>query len=364
VIPENCGAKIMKISDIISVWYKKNKRVLPWRENSDPYSIWLSEIILQQTRVNQGLAYYKSFIEKYPDVHMLAEANEQDVMKLWQGLGYYSRARNLLYAARQVRDEYNGVFPTAYNDLIKLKGVGPYTAAAVASISSNEAVPVVDGNVIRVLSRIFGVEEEVNTGKGQQEIQRLAWEILDRQHAGEHNQALMEFGALQCVPGMPDCMNCPLQSLCEANRSGSQTRLPRKKSGPAVKERYFYYLVLTSAGYTYIYKRTKEDIWKHLFEFPLIESSTPLTDSQLMKKVGEMPGIGGEKFTLRSISPEVRHQLSHRTIHARFMRIELKGDNIALPGEWIRIAVSSLSDYPVPRLIDRYLEETDITSYN
>lgn len=348
----------MKISDIIINWYKKNRRNLPWRESSDPYRIWLSEVILQQTRVDQGLAYYHRFVEKYPDVFSLAAADEQEVMKLWQGLGYYSRARNLLTAARQLVNNHNGVFPAERNVLLQLKGVGAYTASAVASIAFNEPVAVVDGNVARVLSRLFAVEEPVNTTAGEKIIVQLAEELLDRQQPGEYNQALMEFGALQCAPAAqnPDCPACPLNIHCLAFSKNSVARYPVKKKKPKVKQRYFTYLVISHNGYTYIQQRTDNDIWKQMFEFPLIEHDAPAKPGELGGEIERLTGLQQGGAGITRISEPVRHQLTHRTITAQFVHLRVRDAGFSPPRRWRKILPEEIADHPLPRLIDRYLE--------
>lgn len=345
----------MKISNIITGWYKKNRRNLPWRGERDPYRIWLSEVILQQTRVNQGRAYYLRFVEQYPDIFALAAASEQEVIKLWQGLGYYSRARNLHAAARQVVSEYGGVFPGDRNLLLKLKGVGAYTASAVASIAFNEPVAVVDGNVARVLSRLFAIEEPVNSTAGQKIMASLAEELLDRERPGEFNQAIMEFGALQCVP-TPDCPDCPLSSHCMAFTRQEVDRYPVKNRKAKVKQRYFTYLVIGHNGYTYIQQRTENDIWKQLFEFPLIEHAAPPAPEELEEEVGRLTGLSDGALRITGVSEPVTHQLTHRTIRAQFVRVQITDNGYIPPERWKRVTLSEIGDYPLPRLIDRFLE--------
>ncbi len=345
----------MKISNIITDWYKKNKRDLPWREESDPYRIWLSEIILQQTRVSQGLSYYNRFVVQYPDIFALATADEQEVMKLWQGLGYYSRARNLLTAARQVVSEFGGVFPGDRDSLLQLKGVGEYTAAAVASIAFNEPVAVVDGNVARVLSRLFAIDEPVNTSAGEKIIKELAEELLDRKQPGEYNQAIMEFGALQCVR-VPSCPACPLNLQCLAFSNNSVDRYPVKIKRATVKKRYFTYLVITHDDHTYIQQRTGNDIWKQLYEFPLIEADDLVRYEDMEKKIGQFTGAGDRGFELTFVSEPVIHQLTHRTITARFVHLRIVKDGYVPRKNWKKVRFGEIGDHPLPRLIDRYLE--------
>lgn len=349
----------MKISDIIIEWYKKNRRDLPWRNTADPYRIWLSEIILQQTRVDQGLDYYTRFIAAWPDLHSLASASEQEILKMWQGLGYYSRARNLLTAARQVMNEFNGKFPSNYKDLLSLKGIGPYTAAAIASFTSREQVAVVDGNVARVLSRIYLLEKEINTTPGAKKLQQLADDLLSREDPGTHNQAMMEFGACQCVPASPDCFICPLNLYCEAYKQGRVDAYPRKKKKTQIKERFFTYLVIEAGEGTFIEQRRGNDIWKQLYEFPLIETEAPPGEAELPSLIASFLGISLSEFSITGISAENKHLLSHQTIRATFVQLTLQKKGYKGKNEWIAVANDALMDYPVPRLIDRYLENTE-----
>ena len=331
-------------------------RSLPWRTTSDPYLIWLSEIILQQTRVNQGLSYYLKFSKRFPNVVLLAGASEEEVMNLWQGLGYYSRARNLQFAARQIVNEFNGQIPDSYSTLLQLKGVGTYTASAIASIAYHEPVAVVDGNVARVLSRLFAMEDPINSSAGVKQLQVLADEILDRKDPGTHNQAMMEFGALQCVPICPNCEACTLQAHCMAYKEGKVSHLPVKIKKAKVRERYFYYLVLEHEGYTYIRKRSGDDIWKSLYEYPMLEVEAEMDDDVLLERMLQFSGIEGRDLHLRKISGSIKHQLTHRTIFARFVHVDLNGAEFIGQKDWIKIKLGSIGDFPLPRLIDRYLE--------
>lgn len=348
----------MKISEIIIGWYKKNARDLPWRNTDDPFLIWMSEIILQQTRVNQGLSYYIKFAARFSDVRSLAEADEQEVMRLWQGLGYYSRARNMLFAARQVMDEYEGKFPADHKTLLQLKGIGPYTAAAIASIAYNEAVAVVDGNVSRVLSRLFAVKEPVNSTLGIRTIQEMADEILDTKDPGTHNQALMEFGALQCLPVNPDCDACPAKLQCMAYAENIVKELPVKLKTVKVKSRYFYYVLIEDGGHIYFRKRTGDDIWKSLFEFPMFESAKEMSDGELLRELISLPeleGLDGVAYSIHKISDQIKHVLTHRNIFARFVHVEVQKGVLDVPGDWVKVPIQDIDNYPLPRLIDRYI---------
>lgn len=332
---------------LIAIWYRQNKRNLPWRDTNNPYFVWLSEIILQQTRVNQGLNYYLTFTKNYPTVYALAQANEQEVLNDWQGLGYYSRARNLHAAAKQIVDEMNGEFPNSFEALKKLKGVGDYTAAAIASFSFNEAVAVVDGNVYRVLARFFDIETPIDTPAGKKLFQELANEVLDKNNPAEHNQAIMEFGALQCVPVSPSCEICPLQNNCLSFANKTIKNRPVKIGKTKVTNRFFNYLIFKNKNEIIIQKREQKDIWKHLYEFPLIEKENA---EELHVEDFERIGISPVH-----VSNQIVHILSHQKIHARFYHFE--GFPLTLLKEQERIKIDELQNFPLSRLIDRYLEK-------
>ena len=266
----------LEFNNILLQWYAKNKRDLPWRSTKNPYKVWLSEIILQQTRVNQGLSYYLNFIEKYPKVEDLAAATEENILKLWQGLGYYSRARNLHFAAKQIIEDFNGKFPKTSFELKKLKGIGEYTSAAIASFCFNEPVAVIDGNVYRVLSRLFGIETPIDSTEGIKEFKNIANLYISKEHPGEYNQAMMDFGAIQCKPVNPMCNECPLIEICEAFNSNRINELPVKAKKVKKRNRYIYYIVPTYNESTFVSKRTQNDVWKNLYEFPIIELSKRL----------------------------------------------------------------------------------------
>ena len=344
------------LSKTIVNWYNINKRELPWRDIDDPYRIWISEIILQQTRVNQGMNYYLRFIERFPNVSVLAYAEEDEVLKYWQGLGYYSRARNLHKAAKQIANEFKGVFPTEHQAVLKLAGIGVYTAAAICSFAYNQPYPVVDGNVYRVLSRLFGIDTPIDSGKGVKQFARLAQDFLDLLQPGLHNQALMEFGALQCVPASPDCKSCPLSMDCRAFESGMVSSLPVKTQKVKVKERFFNYLVVELQGKTFIRKRTGADIWKNLYEFPLIESDHLFTADDLLPNADFIALFNGiNKVDIVNISTPVKHVLTHRIIHAVFITLSISNKNRQLE-DYIEISVSQIDEYAVSRLIEMFLE--------
>lgn len=348
------------ISQVLIKWYALNKRDLPWRDTTDPYKIWISEIILQQTRVAQGIDYYYRFIQKFPDVKTLANATEDEVLKIWQGLGYYSRARNTRIAASQIIDQYNGNFPYKFNDIIKLKGIGNYTASAISSIAFNQPFAVVDGNVIRVLSRLFGVESAVDSAAGIKLINSFANDILDKKNPGLHNQALMEFGALICLPSSPDCKNCPLISVCVAYQTDIVDILPFKSKKIIIRARFFNYFYLMSGEYIYLQKRDKKDIWHNLYEFPLIEADKIFDKCELptKKSFQNLTQVNIEAVKIGFATKTLRHQLSHQTIFACLFEIILPETKIR-NDNFICINKNDLPKYPVSRLIELLLNELE-----
>ena len=282
----------MNFSTKIISWYQQNYRDLPWRNTNDAYKIWLSEIILQQTRVSQGLPYYINFVTAFPTVNDLANADEQEVLKLWQGLGYYSRARNLHFTAKLVVQNHNGIFPTTYDELIKLKGIGTYTAAAIASFSANEAVAVVDGNVFRVLSRVFNVDYDISQNSSKKYFIELAQKLLSTTQPNLHNQAIMEFGALQCVPKSPNCLDCVFNDSCEAYKLKIVSELPVKLKKNKITKRFMNFILVHDASGNYIMnKRTGNGIWKNLYEFPCVESENELDEQNLFLQLKEIYNI-------------------------------------------------------------------------
>lgn len=340
----------------IITWYNQNKRDLPWRNTKDAYLIWLSEIILQQTRVDQGMAYYLKFAEHFPKVKDLAKADNDKVMKLWQGLGYYSRARNLHTTAKAIHTIYKGKFPDSYEDILSLKGVGDYTAAAIASFAFNKPHAVVDGNVYRVLSRVFGIETPIDSSLGKKEFYKLANELIDKKNPGLHNQALMEFGALQCKPANPDCSVCPLNTICYAFAKKVVADLPIKEKKTKVRNRYFNYMVFRYKGNIAIHKRTAKDIWINLHDFPLIETTKELSEEQLIKSPEWKKMLGKTKYSIKAISNPYKHILSHQKIYARFIEIDCKESlKSFLPKDLLIIKEIEIQNFAVPRLVDLYL---------
>lgn len=344
------------ISKKLIDWYKANQRDLPWRHTADAYFIWLSEIIMQQTQVVQGLGYYLKFTGKYPTVAQLARAPEDEVMRLWQGLGYYSRARNLHAAAKHIVEHHKGRFPASYHEIRKLNGVGDYTAAAIASFAYNLPHAVVDGNVYRVLSRLFGIGTPINSTAGKKEFQALADELLDHKRPALHNSALMEFGALHCRPQNPLCETCPVQQHCYAYQHKTVQQFPVKDKKLKVTERYFNYMVLKRGDTAYIRKRSGKGIWQNLYEFLLIEGSGRLSEEEALQH----PDLAGLKLrpSLQSVSGEYKHILTHQTIYAKFYVLEIKK---APPAElFVPVKKQALGQYAFPRLIDRFMEKTPL----
>lgn len=362
------------------------------RQTRDPYRTWIAEVILQQTRMDQGLPYLQKFLEAFPDVLSLASASEDEVLRLWQGLGYYSRARNLHASARYVRDQLGGHMPASFSELLKLKGVGKYTAAAIASWCYGEPVAAVDGNVARVIARMFGITEAINVPAGQGQIEELAMALLDENDPGRHNQAMIEFGAMQCIPRSPSCHQCPLAVHCHARQKDLVDQLPVKQKNKTPSERWFYYYVIRSGGKTILVQRGGKDIWEGLYEPPMIETPGPRTDEeiirhqlpQVLKRLmpssepqpfsGSQPSSGSQQSSelqegdraytsgntlIGELSLPIRHQLSHQTIHARFLPVEVDSLPLPLPERWRAVPLEDLDLYAMPRLIHRYLESSN-----
>ena len=340
-------------SKLLLPWYREKHRPLPWRETKDPYRIWLSEVMLQQTRVEQGQGYYLRFIQRWSSVEDLASAHENDVLKEWQGLGYYSRARNLLKAARQVTEKYGGKFPDSHADLLKLKGVGDYTAAAIGSICFDLPEAVVDGNVYRVLSRVFGIDTPIDSTAGRLQFKELATNLLDRAHPGDHNQAVMELGATVCTPRSPDCSRCPVQARCAAFATGTIAILPVKEGKTKTRDRFFNYLRIATGNGIYMRQRAGKDIWTGLYELPLLESNKPLSKKALETQLRVNFSAGWEISTK---SEAARHVLSHQIIHAIFWTV-IPPKNFKPPTDWEHVALNKLNKLAVPRLIERWLND-------
>ena len=342
----------MNFSKTLKTWYSVNKRDLPWRQTVEPYNIWLSEIILQQTQVKQGLPYYSAFLSEFPTVFHLANAPESAVLKLWQGLGYYSRARNLHAAAKYITSELNGQFPNTYKGLIELKGVGDYTASAIASICFNEVAAVVDGNVYRVLARYFGISTPINSTKGAKEFKLLAQELIDKKDPATFNQAIMEFGATQCKPQSPDCLICPFNIGCFAFNENKVSNFPVKTKAAKAKKKYFNFLVIESKNnQTVIEKREGKGIWQNLYQFPLVETNKDMDFEDFNNQIKAINLLKNINFELSLYNSEsIVHKLSHQHLYSKFWIVKT---DASMPNS---IPVETIKDYPVPILIDNFIE--------
>ncbi len=345
--------EVMNFAREIANWYYNNKRDLPWRHTTDAYIIWLSEIILQQTRVEQGMPYFHRFAERYPDVKSLAAASEDEVLKIWQGLGYYSRGRNMLKTAQMVVNNHGGVFPSTYNELIKLKGIGEYTASAIASFAGNEARAVVDGNVYRVLSRFFGITEPINSNKAKKLYQQLADEVLDTNQPALHNQAMMEFGALLCKPKNPACGICPVRLDCYAFKHNAVNALPVKLKKLKVKERYLNYFLVTDGDRILMNKRDETDIWAGMYDLPLIETLQLLPVTEVLN-LPESKFYFGENNIADTDAPVVKHILTHQKLYVRL--IKLNKPPLKLEQKWFYIEVEKLKYLALPKIIFIFLK--------
>lgn len=339
----------------IHKWYNINKRDLPWRSTRDPYLIWLSEVIFQQTRIDQGMKYYNRFAEEFPTVIDLANASEDQVLKLWQGLGYYSRARNLHYTAKYISEHLHGTFPNSHQEILKLKGIGEYTAAAIASISFNQVFPAVDGNVYRVLSRYFGISTPIDSTGGKKEFYNLAQELIQGTDPGMHNQAIMEFGALQCTPKSPGCIYCPLNEKCVAYINNKVGEFPVKQTKTSQRNRFFNYIVLSGPNHYWIRKRTTEDIWKNLYEFPIIETIEKTDIDKVIQEAVKMEILNSETLIqIEDVSLWQIHILSHQRINYRFIRM-LQSNEKAYNSELLKVNKQDIFNFAVPRLLESYL---------
>lgn len=342
----------------LQMWYQQHKRDLPWRETKDPYKIWLSEIILQQTRVEQGMPYYLRFVERFETVVDFANAQEDDILHLWQGLGYYSRGRNMHKAARIVRDEYNGIFPVDYKTLLKLPGIGEYTAAAISSFANNEAQAVLDGNVFRVLSRYYGIETPINSTEGKKIFSTIAQENLDRDHPALYNQAIMDFGAIHCKPKQPLCITCMFNTSCYAALQGDVDILPVKLKAKASKDRYFNYFIIQDDEQILMSKRGEGDVWQNLYEFPLIESDQTLTIPEILTDQ-QFVQYFGERAEVRILQKQTKHILSHQNIYATFFEVRLKGCLNQKKSNWDYVFLKDLDKLAKHKLIFTFLERSN-----
>lgn len=349
----------MSFSSELLLWYQKNGRKLPWRETSDPYVIWLSEIILQQTRVEQGMPYFTRFVERFPDIQSFSEADLEEVIRLWQGLGYYSRARNMHKAANYVLSHFEGIFPANYTRLLELPGVGEYTAAAISSFSANETRAVVDGNVYRVLSRIFGIELPVNSTQGKKYFQILADQLIDKQQPGLYNQAIMDFGAIQCKPRQPLCFSCVFADECTAFRENRIDQLPVKDKKKKSRDRYFHYIIAQNEKEIMISKRPQGDIWTELYEFPLIEADKALTVEELQQNLEYQTHFRDQLPVL--VSGQIKHILTHQNIYAQFFKLPVSAKVYQKKSHWNYTFSENLDTLAKHKLIFSFLERNKLT---
>ncbi|TAJ13431.1 A/G-specific adenine glycosylase [Marinilabiliaceae bacterium JC017] len=353
---------MMDFSIQLQAWYSSYGRSLPWRHTKDPYSIWVSEIILQQTQVKQGLDYYNRFINSFPNIEALAVAEQDEVLKLWQGLGYYSRARNLHAAAQSIFFKQKNVFPKNYKDILLLKGIGPYTAAAIASFAFNLPYAVLDGNVYRVLSRLFTIEIPIDSTAGKKHFQELANQLLDKRNPALHNQAIMDFGAICCTPTSPKCTECPFQTTCKAYLTNTVIDFPKKGKRTKQRHRYFTFFFFDIHHSTYINKRGNNDIWTGLYEFPLIETNQK-TSLKEVKKIFLTQNLPYTNITIKKATT-YKHVLSHQIIHATFFKVSTNEHKLT---HWQqkplqRIPISELQNYPFPQLIIKFLNDNNFIS--
>ena len=327
---------------------------MPWKGEKDPYKIWVSEIILQQTRVEQGLKYYENFIRAFPDIHALARTPDQKIYKLWEGLGYYTRCRNLIETARHISGDLSGNFPRDYDSLKSLRGIGPYTAAAISSFAFNERRAVVDGNVFRVIARIFAVDKPTDSAEGKKFFNHFANKLLDKEKPGLYNQALMDFGAVICKP-IPICEQCPFNKSCKAFLNDRIFSFPVKSKKPLVQRRWLNYILMEYRGRFAIRQRIEKDIWHNLFEFLLVEADSELKETELLRKVKQKGWLQTNGFSVMAFSPIFRQQLSHQLIKGRFMKIKLSQKS-KLPADVVWVNEKKMKDYAFPKFINQYLQ--------
>ncbi|RUT73182.1 A/G-specific adenine glycosylase [Ancylomarina longa] len=343
------------LSNQIINWYNQHKRDLPWRQTKDAYLIWISEIMLQQTKVASVIEYYLRFIDRFPTIGDLAMAEEQEVLKMWQGLGYYSRARNLHTASKTIQSQHNGVFPVNYPDILELKGIGTYTAAAISAFAFNLPYAVLDGNVFRILSRYYGVKTPIDSSVGKKIFQKLASETMGKASPEIYNQAIIEFGALQCTPKSPKCDICPLLKSCTASQSGLVALLPKKTKQIKLKNRYFYYLFLSCNDSLAIVKREGNDIWRNLYQFPLIEKSESISMEELLQSKEWIDCFGNSELVIQSIYKNKVHKLTHQNIHISFIHITISNDT-GIKEKFKFISWEEWENYPVPKPIESFIK--------
>lgn len=345
----------MSFAEALLDWFDENRRDLPWRKTKNPYLIWLSEIILQQTQVIQGLNYYLRFAEKYPTVKDLAQAQESDILKLWQGLGYYSRARNLYQTAQVIVNQYQEIFPDNYSEIKKLKGIGDYTAAAISSIAYNLPYPAIDGNVMRVISRIFGIKLPINSKEGLSQIKTSLNQVFDTLNPGEFNQAMMEFGAIQCTPKHPDCSVCIFQTSCYAFNNESIEIIPFKIKTIKIKKRFLVYFLIKHKTSILLHLRDHTDIWKSLYDFPMIETSKPVNYHQIQKLEIYKDWFQNGSYQILNFEKSYKQKLTHQNLNIQFFAIE--SAQLTLNDKFFWIDIQDFKNYAVPKIIHRFGQE-------
>ncbi|MEO8414929.1 MAG: A/G-specific adenine glycosylase [Ginsengibacter sp.] len=334
----------------------QNKREMPWKGEKNPYKIWISEIILQQTRVQQGLAYYNRFIRAWPDITSLAAASEQEVYKLWEGLGYYSRCRNLIASAKYINDTLGGQFPEKYEDILLLKGIGSYTAAAIVSFAFNQPYAVLDGNVFRVLARFFGIRIPVDSLEGKKIFKNLAQDLVDKKNPATYNQAIMDFGAVICKPMQPLCHECPLQKNCLAFQKDQVATLPIKEKSIKKRERFFNYIIVEHNKRIYVQQRGEKDIWQNLYEFILLEAKSILPAEEFLQETKFTSLFKGHNYKVTKISKSFSQKLTHQTITGRFFHVTIKTAGIPLH-KYRLVSTKELAMLPFPKFITAYLKD-------
>ncbi len=354
---------LMEFSRVLLEWYQKNRRDLPWRNTTDPYLIWVSEVILQQTRVGQGTKYYLRFIEEFPTISHLANANEDKVLKVWQGLGYYTRARNLQKGARWVIEKHNGVLPKSYSDLLHIPGLGPYSAGAIASFAFNIPVPAIDGNVYRVISRFFGLFDSPFTAKGKGVYYQIVHELMPTGKANLFNQALLDFGALQCVPLSPFCKGCPFNTVCYAFRNNLVSKLPIKAAKLKVRDRYLTFIIIKCKEYTFLSKREGKDIWQSLYQFPLIETDGNISLEEMiaLPQWRRLFGKGG--VYINHFTSVIPHKLSHQNLHVRFLIVEINKPNSVVSRHYSIYRIAEVGNLSVPIVIHNFMAAEPFEKY-
>ncbi len=355
----NCEKRFS--SGLLSWNRNENIRQMPWKGETDPYKIWISEIILQQTRVAQGLAYYQRFIDAFPDVNSLALAPQEKIFKLWEGLGYYSRCRNLIAAAKHIHENFGGRFPEKYEEILALKGIGTYTAAAICSFAFNQAFAVLDGNVYRVLSRFFGVETAINSNIGKKYFASLSQRLLNKKNPGEYNQAIMDFGAVICKPAAPLCAECPLQKNCLAFLENKVSFLPVNEKKIRQRKRFFNYLIIEFGNQFYLKERTEKDIWQNLHEFVLIESGSFLEETDLLKEELFLSILKGTQFEINAVSKIYSQKLTHQAITGRFFHVSIKEPLKNAEKKYKLVSKEAIQKLAFPKFIASYLKDKNVS---